>query len=381
MAQEEEKKKKRKKESIDYEAVKDIENYGRFRVIDFRMHTGVHLYGGEGLNEKLDKGYGGTEIRYGWQTDEGDDWAAYYGYPSFGVGLYTGFIGDPDVFGNPNALYGWINFPITNGERKNIFSINPALGLTYNLLPYDPESNPTNDAIGGKMAVYFNLAFEFAYRLTREMDLNYGVDFTHFSNGRSFTPNWGLNMFGINVGLLYHYNADQHRVTQDPYGQKVLQSRFRRSPSKTPEKIKQSRIETYLAIGTTQTYEEAGSDIHYLNFSGTIDYVYQFNTISSATVGFDYFYDESLSYNFPDSADHHLIGVHGGYDFNFWKMLVRLQVGTYLTDDRGKGNVFIRPAIRYNINNWMYAQVGLKTQNGSSADWIEWGIGFQPFKW
>lgn len=381
LAQEEDGKKKNKKEPINYEEVKDKKNFGRFRVIDFRMHTGVHIYGGEGLNEKLDQGYGGTEIRYGWQTDEGDEWAAYYGYPSFGVGFYTGFIGDPDVFGNPNALYGWMNFPITNGERRNIFSINPALGLTYNLAPYDPRSNPDNDAIGGKMAVYFNLAFQFAYRLTREMDLNYGVDFTHFSNGRTLTPNWGLNMFGINVGLLYHYNADQHRVTKDPFGQQVLQSRFRRSTAKAPEKIRESSIEVYLAAGTTQTYEEAGSDIHYFNFSGALDYVYRFDTIHAATVGFDYFYDESLSYNFPDSSDHYLIGVHAGYDFNFWKMLVRLQVGTYLTDDRNKGPVFIRPAIRYKINDWMFAQVGLKTQNSTSADWVEWGIGFRPFRW
>lgn len=368
--------------SIDYQSVKDQENYGRFRVIEVRGHTGMHLYGGEGLDDELDSGYGAFEVRYGWQTDESDQWAAYYGYPSFGFGFYSGFVGDPQVFGNPNAVYGWMNFPISSGERKNVFSINPAFGLTYNLEPFDPETNPLNDAIGARMAVYFNLAFEFGLKVTREIDMTYGIDFTHFSNGRSFAPNWGLNMFGVNLGMLYHYNADQRKVDKDPYTDKILQSRFRRSPAKTPEKIGEHSIETYLAIGTVQNDEDAGTDNRYTTFSGVVDYVYRFDTIHGVSVGFDYFYDESLSFFFPDDdSKQHLFGMHAGYDFHFWRMLIRLQVGAYLHDDRMKDPVFLRPALRYNINDWMFAQVGLKTKNGAAADWVEWGIGFRPFKW
>ena len=48
----------------------------------------------------------------------------------------------------------------------------------------DPETNPTNDAIGSRVTVYFNLNFGWTYKWTKEMDIVYGIDFTHFSISR-----------------------------------------------------------------------------------------------------------------------------------------------------------------------------------------------------
>ena len=99
------------------------------------------------------------------------------------------------------------------------------------------------------------------------------------------------------------------------------------------------------------------------------------------TAGLDYFYDASLEVRFPDDdSQYHLVGIHAGYDFMFYKLTVGVHLGTYLTDDRGKESYFTRPHIRYDVFDWGYAQVGLKT-NGFAADWIEFGIGFRPFKW
>lgn len=367
---------------INFSEVRDQSNYGRFRLIEVRGHTGTHLYSGEGLDDKLDSGYGSVEVRYGWQFSDPDGWGSRYGYPSYGVGIYSGWVGDPQVFGNPNAVYGWINFPIDGPGYRNVFSINTAFGLTYNLEPFDPVNNPLNDAIGANMAVYFDMSFEFAYRLTREMDLIYGLDLAHFSNGRSFTPNWGLNMFGLVLGMRYHYNADQRKVNNDPYTDQLLQARFKRSVSAKPERVGRNFIDVLTAIGTVQNDEDAGTDTRYVTFSGVIDYRYQFNNMHAATAGIDYFYDGSLEEYYPgDSSARSLVGLHLGYDYMFWRFAVRLQVGAYITDDRGKDPMYLRPALRYQINNWMHAQVGLKTRQGAAADWIEWGISFTPFSW
>ncbi len=56
-----------------------------------------------------------------------------------------------------------------------------------------------------------------------------------------------------------------------------------------------------------------------------------------------------------------------------------LYSGNTLTYNRGKTSYFTRPSLRYDINEIIYAQVGLKT-NGFAADWVEWGIGFRPFR-
>lgn len=358
-----------------------IENQGRFRTLEIRGHSGGHMYGGETLTSKLESGYGALEIRYAWQSRDEEIWGK-YAYPTYGIGVYTGFLGDPEVFGNPNAVFGFINFPVSHPGRRNQFAIEPALGLTYNLEPFDPENNPLNDAIGARMSVYFNLNFGWAYRWTPEMDITYGIDFSHFSNGRSYTPNWGLNMMGINLGLRYHYNADQHRVDNAAFPDRRLQGRYLRSQKTPNEKVPESHsLNLYGAIGTVQTEEGAGTDTRYGTVSIVLDYQHKFNNMHSVSVGVDYFVDNSVKETYPEGEGRSsLVGIHAGYDFMFWRITTLVHGGTYLTDRLGKEALFLRPAIRYDISNWMYAQVGLKTL-GFAADWVEFGIGFRPFRW
>lgn len=369
------------RDTISFKEVKDIKNYGRFRYIEIKGHSGYHLYSGELLDEEISSGYGAIEIRYGWQLTDPDHWTARSGYATYGIGYYSGFIGNPQVLGKPNAIFGFVNFPLSRGSKRNVWEVGLAAGLTYNLEPYDSESNPVNDAIGSPFAVYFDLNFGAAYKMSREMDLLYGIDFTHFSNGRITTPNFGFNMYGLNIGLRYHYNADQKFVDSDLYTDKLLQARFERPKKSKDIKLRENSIEIYLAGGTVQNEEDKGTSKRYGIFVGVLDYRYKFNSMHGIVAGFDYFYDSSLEVDYPESKDQTLIGAHLGYDFMFGKMAIRLQGGGYLTDSKGKSSTYIRTAFRYNINDWLFAQIGLKTKKTSRADWVEFGIGFRPFKW
>ena len=366
------------KKTIDFDAVKDIPNYGRFRILEIKGHTGYHLYNGTTLDETVDGGYGAIEARYGWQSMDSTSWQAETGYPSYGVGYYSGFIGDPDILGKPNAIFGFINFPLSNSERRNVWEIGQSLGVTYSLEPYDTENNPTNDAIGAPFAVYFNLSFGAAFRMTRELDLVYGIDFTHFSVGRITTPNHGLNMYGLNLAFRYHYNADQKFVDGDPWSQDLLQARFKRPEKKKNTPLRESSIETYFGFGTVQNEEDQGTSNRYFVFSGVLDYRYKFNTMHGITIGLDYFYDESLEMDYPDDQD--LIGLHAGYDFMFGKFSMRFQLGAYLEPDKGKDPTYIRAAFRYDITPWLFTQLGIKTRDQTRADWAEFGFGFTPFR-
>lgn len=371
---------KKESNSIPYSSVQSEENYGRFRYIELKGHTGYHLYAGELLNDAVSDGFGSVEFRFGWQPNDKEHWSGQYGYASYGLGYYSGFIGDPQVLGKPNAVFGFITFPLTHPSKRNRFEMGPSLGLTYNLEPYDPDTNPENDAIGSPFAVYFNLYFGGAYKATRELDLLYGIDYTHFSNGRMTTPNYGLNMYGLNIGLRYHYNADQRFVNNDPYTNELLPARFKGYPKVPNTKISENSLEIYTAIGTVQNEEDKGTSKRYTTFSGVLDYRYKFNNMHGVTAGFDIFYDESLKVDYPETKDQFLYGLHGGYDFMFWRAMVRLQVGAYLGDDKGKLPTYMRAAFRYDFNHWLFAQIGVKTKNTSRADWVEWGIGFRPFK-
>ena len=377
----------KKKELIKYDDVKDIENYGHFKYVEVINHSGGHSYSGESLGDAVSYGYAALEVRLGWKNSDPEHWSnKYYNSMSYGIGVYTGYIGDPAIFGNPNAIYAFADFPIgrQSYDIKTTWSFNPALGITYNLVPYNPDDNPTNDAIGASFAVYISLAAKGQTVLSRDMDLTYGLDFTHFSNGRSFMPNFGLNMLGVNLGAKYHFNTDQKKVNKDPFTTEILQSRYKKTrTTPVPKKIGHS-INILTAIGTVQNGFEENQDggdpsNRYTTFSGYVDYTYKFDIKHGIDAGIDFFYDQSLVITSPDEL--YLFGYHLGYEYTFWRITVISQLGGYIGDDKGKGQIWARPGLQYRFTDWLSGHVALKTRRGFAADWAEFGVVFHPFNW
>lgn len=349
----------------------------RFKYIEPKFHFGSFMKSDNALGESglLDNGYGGITVKMGWQPSDTALWAARYGYPSYGVGFYSGFLSDEAVFGNPNAIFGFIKFSLSRPSRRNIFSIEPSLGLAYKFVPYNEVTNPINTAIGAHGAVYFNLDFGFTYQWTREMDVLYGVDFTHFSNGSTFQPNAGLNLYGFTVGLRYNYNKLSSRRKSDIYRGDSLPARFRRLRSKEALPLKQDSWTVYFAGGVAQNKQLAGTHILKSTLTTIVDYEHRITEKHGITGGADIFYDDRLQHK--KAFSRWSSGVHVGYDFYFYRFAMKMQVGTYLTNDRGKGAFFMRPALRYHFSKRFFAQVGLKTLDGGAADYIETGIGWR----
>lgn len=363
-------------------------NYGKFNILQITGHTGSHLYTGQGLEGFLDNGYAGVEIRLGWQSTGKEWWQENAKFPSYGLGYYSGVIGDPEIMGNPNALYLWFSQPLTNPERRHVLLWDLAVGLTYDLKAWDPEDNPYNDAIGSRTTVYFNANIGGKSQLNREMDLVYGVDLTHFSNGRSFTPNYGLNMFGVNVGLRYHFNPMQKFVSaQAPELILAVRPTYEYKPA--PPKPKGYDISLYTSIGSVQAEPENNEEgARYLTSSTVIDFRRVYAHKGAFYIGADLFYDGSLYESSdegkagldPVTGDYWNIGAHIGHEYNIWKVGLVTQVGTYLykTID-ARGDMWMRVGANYKFSSRFFAQVSLKTQNGAAADWIEWGLGYRLF--
>ncbi len=354
----------------------------RFHFVDVKLHTGDNFYSGTQLQDALKNGYVAIELRYGWHTKGNNDWEGAYNYPSYGIGWYSGYVGNVNIFGNPNALYGFMNFPLTDKSKRNILAIEPALGLTYNLIPYDPETNAQNDAFGARMAVYFNLNFGGAWQLTREVDLLYGIDITHFSNGRTVTPNYGLNMAGINIGVRYHFNRTQKQLDPSFHPNQIADARPPFLKARKPHKVQSGALFLYQALGTVQNSLDRGTDKRYMTSSTILDWQYRFTEMHGITLGADAFVDNSLTdtlatplYNRYQTT--FFPGIHIGYDFMWWRFTARVQLG-YLVTEAGremKSPFFTRPAIKFDFSKRVYAQVGLKSYRGTKADWVEFGLG------
>jgi hypothetical protein len=360
--------------TADILCAQEPDDYRQYRFFEVKGLSGNHLYTGESLSEALANGYGAIIARYGWQSNNPNSWQSMYAYPAYGFGWYSGFIGNPDQLGKPSAVYGFISFPLFRHHRHHMV-IEPALGLSYDLKPYSEGNNADNDAIGSRINVYFNLNLGAKYRLNREMDLLYGIDFTHFSNGRMFKPNKGLNMFGPNIGFRYNYNSRQAKVDNSYHPHAILNVRPTFDGHRAATPIKRGRLQFYAATGLVQNDEDKGTSKQHSTYTALVEYQYQLNVKNAFTIGVDLFYDQSLFERFPNES-HDFYGMHAGYDFMFWRMAIRLQGGTYTTKGRDfKGNYFLRTALKYEINNFLFAQLGLKTMDGAKADWVEYGLG------
>lgn len=219
-------------------------NEGSFKFYAVKFHSGKHFYTGEQLKDRLKNGYAAFEVRLGWQSKGKNHWESQYNYPAYGIGWYSGYVGDVDIFGSPHAVFGFASFPISKGTR-NTFQLEPALGLTYNLKPFNPDHNVINDAIGSKFAVYFSLHAGGKYRLNREMDILYGEDLTHFSNGRTVTPNLGLNMMGFSAGTRYHFNSKQRKVDNALHPKRLLEVRPTFGPTSKPDRLVEDNPSLY----------------------------------------------------------------------------------------------------------------------------------------
>lgn len=136
-----------------------------------------------------------------------------------------------------------------------------------------------------------------------------------------------------------------------------------------------------------QNKDDAGTRHRYITSSTVIEYQHKFNTMHAVNVGFNALYDfsarDTVEYPMNKTEQAYFFpAIHAGYDFMFWRLAIKLQVAYNLTSINRelKGNIFVRPAIRYEINKRLFTQLGLKTMNGATADWVEFGLGYKLFR-
>ena len=93
-----------------FSSVMAQDDNGSYKFIAVKAMTGGHLYSGQSLTEEVKWGYGAFDIRFAWQPSKENDWSRDTGYAAYGIGFYNAFVGDPQIFGDPTALYGFANF-------------------------------------------------------------------------------------------------------------------------------------------------------------------------------------------------------------------------------------------------------------------------------
>lgn len=334
---------------------------------DVRFENGAMLGAGSDLADQLIKNsyYNGIDFRLGFRkTDYYDVYNNVYRRPYLGVGFYSSTFYNPDI-GTPNALYFFLTIPFAFEENKKLtFSYTLAFGLSYNFVPYDPISNPSNIFIGSKKNSYVHLGFVTNYRINQKWALSATLGLKHFSNGAYQMPNMGINLIPLTIGASYKFSDDEIDQTKKP----VL-------PFK-----KYNMVNVMLAAGSKNF---VNGDRNSLQTTLGVNYLWQKGYKYRMGIGMDLFYNDnsddrnhSRASNFSKSFSY---AVVGSWEWVISKRLyVPIGIGGYLhrnVENNESTPYYERAGIRYRITDHLSAGITIKA-HGDAADFFEWTLGY-----
>lgn len=217
----------------------------------------------------------GTEINIAWHLYGKRVWHEWQHYPTVGLSLLHLDFGDPVHFGQAFAVYPTLNFFLF---KKNLsetpLSINAQIGggIAYLTRYYDAFSNPLNNAIGTALNGSFHFKCRASWQFSRQWAVQGGLSFTHFSNGSSRLPNYGINIPAVNLGLRWSPNPVDSRS-----GGFIHHDSARRQK-------RTWRIRTAIGMGLVSNMVPRGPK--YPIYSASLAVVRQLNAVNRLSVGF-----------------------------------------------------------------------------------------------
>ena len=337
------------------------------KYLDFRIENGAMLSNSSELGDQLVNAsyYNGIDIRLGFRkNDDSDVYGTVYRRPYIGLGWYTSTFHNAEV-GEPNAVYFFMTIPFKfEGAKKFTFSYSTAFGLTYNLNPYNPESNPGNVFIGSAKNCYVHLGFLANYKLTPRWALNGTVGFKHFSNGSYAQPNAGINLIPLTLGVSWQLSKEGVNLEKTP----------------TPDFLKYGVVNVAFAVGSKNYV--SGEDNHYKTTLG-INYLRHFNYKYKAGLGLDIFYsadaNQRINSDASDFSKYWSFAVVGSWEWILTKRLYApIGIAFYLHHNTENGEAkpyYERAGLGYRFKNNLSLAVTIKA-HGGVADYFEWTLAY-----
>lgn len=141
----------------------------------------------------------GQEFSLQLQTLGKKTWQAWQRYPAFGLSLAHFHLGE-NAHGEVWGLLPYLNVPMLRSKSWLLY-FRVGTGFGYVSRPYDYFKNPTENAIGSHANNFTQFRLGAEYRLSDHWRLQAGGAFSHFSNGASELPNYGVNLPSTFVAL------------------------------------------------------------------------------------------------------------------------------------------------------------------------------------
>jgi len=301
------------------------------------------------------------------QTHGKSEWHAQYNYPDYGAFfLYQNF-NNPYIGSNYSvgALY---NFYFLNRNLK----LRLSQGVALTTSKYDKVENSKNKAFGSRVMANTNLGlFYKKENIFDRFGIEAGILFTHYSNGRTKSPNSGVNTYGLNVGVNYNFELPKTNS---------MDSTLIKKDFKEPIKynfVFRSGVNESSVIGSGQhPFFHIGvyADKR-LNRKSAI----QFGTEVFLTTSFkDFIKYKSNAYpedNINPNTDYKRVGVFVGHELFVNRISLEAQIGYYVYDPfKNEISIYDRVGMKYYISNKIFAGFTIKTHM-FLAEALEFGVG------
>lgn len=335
-------------------------------VIESRIHSGLNLPFYKALDYLIEDDIYAFDISIGFPSFGKDRWERLYNYPITGIGYSLWTLGNDEVLGTAHALYGYMSLPVMKKSGNFSLDFQAATGAAYLPLRFDIEENHLNRAIGSNLNIYIRLGIESRIRINNKTALLLEAGTTHFSNGKTRSPNYGINAGSVSVGFSYLFN-EKYGVFKEPeippVSKEFVHSLIWSAGSKAYDNLLGSR---YLSTSFTYNIER------YVKHAG------------KAGLGVAAFYDSSIREALAEEQDRidagfsKLVrfGLHASYTYRYKKMMAGLQAGYYLYSKyKVLTNIYNRISVQYLFTENIFGNIAIKSHWGK-ADCMEYGIGY-----
>lgn len=301
-------------------------------------------------------------LEIGKSTPGTKPWHSLYDYPNLGIGILHTNLGNAEIFGQANALYGFYETPFVSHKSFD-FSFKFGFGLAHISKKFDIKENIYNVAIGSNFNYLVHIAFDLSKTLFNgKMSIKTGLGLNHMSNGKIQTPNLGLNLIDWHLTTKYYIGEKKTRINK-------------------PFPKRDNHTFMVIAAGGIKEFTEPGFGKY---FAGNIttEYLHRVMKKYSLGFGFDCFYDDVIYHRLElledSKARQHAYraGIHGTYAVNYSKVSFIIQMGAYIEPYFNDiSPIYHRIGFRAKLTEHIVANVTMKTHWGK-ADIVEFGLGY-----
>lgn len=237
--------------------------------------------------------------------------------------------------------------PVFKLGPKLFYAFRGTVGLSFLTNPHHPQRNPDNQSYSTHVSALLGVSSGLDFRLNRNFDLLFRLNYLHVSNGGIKDPNKGINWPTLSLGLSYRpaYNQSPE-VKEMAAGSKVRYLRLAFSG------LLSSRI---AAVGDKERYFVYGLGMGLSR---------QVNSLSAITMAAEFHYDKALEERYrragePGQAA--FAGLLAGHEFLLGRFIFSQELGYYLLKPKPLDYGFYhRWGLSYSLNRHVLLGVNLK---------------------